>query len=380
VSRNAPAGAAPLLVLGADGQRPFDAAAIERELRALWKSATPSGGALYRAALSNVIVPLDAGRRAPLDPVLVELTRRHPSRLLLLERRPGAAAGATSGGGPAAGILASATALCHLRPGGGALVCSEQIVLAAPPASEALVPSAVASLLVGDLPVILLRLDGDREPAAWDALEGMADVVLEDSSTRDDAASMAAVWERVEARGSHRSRDIAWARLAPWRALLAEVFDHPAAAAAATSIRDVTIHYGGAAPPAGAWLLAGWLASRFGWRPTGRRGTRYRFDAGGHAAALALEREPDVADPNILAVRLRCGNPHPLDVSVSHRGRAAAASVEFLAPEPALLERSFAYREFAACLVGEIHRHEPNTALDEAAPIAMAMARMRSSV
>ncbi|HEU4725169.1 MAG TPA: glucose-6-phosphate dehydrogenase assembly protein OpcA [Candidatus Eisenbacteria bacterium] len=359
-----------------EGERPFDATAIERELRAMWKSAAPSKGALYRAALANVIVPLDAATHAPLDPVLVELTRRHPSRLFRLER---GAAPRDRGGATPGGLLARATAFCHLRPGGGGLICSEQIVLSSGPAADALVPSAVASLLVGDLPVILLRLDGDREPESWRALEAMADVVLEDSATRDDAASMASVWRRIAARGSSRSRDIAWARIAPWRELLAEVFDQPVAARALAGLRDVVIHYGGAAPPAGAWLVAGWIASRLGWTLRDRRDTRYRFDAPGRSVTVAFEREPDVAEPVLTAVRLRSGKPAPLDVVVSHRGRDRIATVEFVSPEARLLERSFGYREFAACLVGEIHRHEPNPALDEAAPVAAALAALGSA-
>lgn len=372
----------PLLLLGQDGERPFDAAAIERELRALWKSAAPSKGALYRAALANVIVPLDEATLAPLDPVLVELTRRHPSRLFRLERaagRPAVVVAAAPTLATAHSLLARVTALCHMRPGGGGLVCSEQIVLVSTPQAEPLVPSAVASLLVGDLPVILLRLDGDREPESWGTLEAMADVVLEDSATRDDAASMAAVWTRIAERGSSRSRDIAWTRLAPWRELLAEVFDQPDASRAIAGLRDVVLHYGGAAPPAGAWLLAGWIASRLGWSLRDRHDTRYRFDAPGRSVTIAFEREPDVTDPLLVAVRLRSGKPVPLDVVVSHRGRAGTASVEFVAPEPRLLERTFGYREFAACLIGEIHRHEPNAALDAAAPVAAALAALGST-
>ncbi len=369
-------GAEPLLLLGNEGERPFDAAAIEREFRAMWKSAAPAKGALYRAALANVIVPLDATAHAPLDPVLAELTRRHPSRLFRLEREQVAPANGVATTAP---LLARTTAVCHMRPGGGGLVCSEQIVLVSTPAAQPLVPSAVASLLVGDLPVILLRLDGDREPESWDALEAMSDVVLEDSATRDDAASMATVWNRIAARGSSRARDIAWARLAPWRELLAEVFDQPAASGAITALRDVVIHYGGAAPPAGAWLLAGWIASRLGWVLRDRHDTRYRFDAPGRSVTIAFEREPDLADPLLAAVRLRSGKPHPLDVVVSHRGRAGAATVEFFAPEARMMERRFAYREFAACLIGEIHRHEPNPALDAAAPVAAALTALAST-
>ncbi|HEY6572554.1 MAG TPA: hypothetical protein VI198_04475, partial [Candidatus Eisenbacteria bacterium] len=112
----------PVLLLGPDGERPFSDTAIERELRAMWKSAVPERGAIYRAALANVIAPLDPELHAPLDPVLAELTRRHPSRLFRIEhvaedRRAAAGGGARPGAG--APIRARATAHCHVRPGGG---------------------------------------------------------------------------------------------------------------------------------------------------------------------------------------------------------------------------------------------------------------------
>ena len=50
--------------------------------------------------------------------------------------------------------------------------------------------------------------------------------------------------------------------------------------------------------------------------------------------------------------------------------------MQFLAPEAKLLERTFSYREFAVCLIGEIHRHGPNAALDAAVPVAAALAAL----
>src|SRR5262249_31077274 len=140
-----------------------------------------------------------------------------------------------------------------------------------------------------------------------------------------------------------------------------------------------TIHYGGATPPAGAWLLAGWLASRLGWTPRDRRGTRYRFDAAGKSATIALERDEDARLPLISAVPLPARETPPPRRLLSHEGRAPSATVTFVAPFSRTLERRFAYREFAACLIGEIQRHEANAALDAAAPVAVALAAMASS-
>src|SRR5262249_49375291 len=64
---------------------PFDAAALERKLRGMW--ASPAGepearaGATYHAAMCNLVVACNPAAHARTMPVLVEVTRRHPSRL-----------------------------------------------------------------------------------------------------------------------------------------------------------------------------------------------------------------------------------------------------------------------------------------------------------
>jgi hypothetical protein len=80
-----------------------------------------------------------------------------------------------------------------------------------------------------------------------------------------------------------------------------------------------------------------------------------------------------------VGLRARAGSPRPLDVSLTHRGRDATATLDFLAPRPRKLERAFRYRDFAGCLVGEIHRHDPNESLEHAARLAARLASVRSA-
>src|SRR5512139_2322843 len=90
----------------------IDVAAIERELAAMWRSASAERerGAVTRACRTNLIV-LDG-----IDPaVLEEVTRRHPARLITVTTA-GNEAGEPAGGVP---LAATVSALCHLRPGGG---------------------------------------------------------------------------------------------------------------------------------------------------------------------------------------------------------------------------------------------------------------------
>lgn len=354
--------------------RPFDAAALERDLRGMWRAASPEHGTVYRAALANLIVPLSPSDFDRIGPVLIDVTRRHPARLFRVERE--------ESGPPGGGLRSYAAALCHLRAGGG-LICTEEIVLTWDDASGPLVPSAVASLLVGDLPAVLLELNQGIDPAWQEKLAGIADVRILDSSLAPTEAEYPSLWSRRPGRAGGPLRDLAWARLAPWREILAETFDRPEAARAISSIQDVGIHHLGADPPSGAWLLAGWLASRLGWKPRGLAGRHIRLDGPGRPVSVSFVEDEEEAsgDPAasgpasraIVRVRIRSGAPNPLDVSVEHRGHAPTARVVMLAPRAKERDVPYAYRELAACIVGELHRHEPNRAFEEAARAAEEM-------
>jgi len=380
----------PFLLLGDGGRRPFDATALERELRALWKApqggkappegkASPEGTAFYRAALANLIVPLATQDFDRLSAVCGEVSRRYPARVFRIQRADEGDAGAVGGAGlPGAGaarLLARATALCHLLEGGeggGGFVCSEQILLGWTDASAPLLPSAVRSLLIGDLPVILLALSPRPEPPWMEALAGKADLVIADSGVETEPSAMTAVWERTGRHGTPM-RDLAWARLEPWRSLLAELFDAPEASAAIGSIRDLTITYGGAAPPSGAWLLAAWMASRLGWRLASRDGTLWRFRRNASTVDVTLARDEEERAPVLRAVQVRAAGAHALNLRIEHRERDQTARVEQVAPRHSVREFPFAHRDLARVIVGEIQRQEPNPTFHEAASLARAM-------
>ena len=75
----------------------------------------------------------------------------------------------------------------------------------------------------------------------------------------------------------------------------------------------------------------------------------------------------------IRRVRVRSGSPAPLDFALEHRGHDPVAREEFVAPGRSQRLVTFAYRELAACIVGEIHRHDPNRAFADAARAAKEM-------
>ena len=354
-----------------EGNRAFDAVALESDLKSMWKRAgedSPAhAGAIYRAALANLVVPLDPPFGPKLAPVLVEVTRRHPSRLFSI----GGGAGAKG-----TGLSARIGAICHRRESGGGLVCSEQVVLDSDAASTALIPSAIRSLLIGDLPSILLHFHPRLDLPWVQELMTMADMILVDSCLAPPGRETE-TWRFVEREGSRRVHDLAWARLAPWRAILAEVFDGKEYLPALPTIRAVEIGFEGAGnPPPSVWLLAGWLSSRLGWTPEGgdRNGITLRSATGtvtmalkgsGHAEGRAIER-----------VRVVAGDPHPFDAEIRHHGWERTAQVTVRRPHERVGEVPFDYRELATCIVNEIHRHAANHTMEEAARAAEAMMKL----
>lgn len=356
---------APFLLLGEEGERAFDAVALEQELQAMWKSSAGSN-AFYRAALANVIVSLDAKTSDRMAGVIGDVARLHPARLFRISPAPRPLR-------DPARLAARVTALCHLREGGGGFVCSEQLVLEYTAETAPLVPSAVRSLLIGDLAVVLLVLTPGPRPAWMEALAGMADIVLADSCVEEEPSGIAAVWERTGRKGAPM-HDLAWARLEPWRAALAGLFDLPDAAPALRFLHDLTIVHGGAAPPSPAWLLAGWMASRLGWKLESRDGARFRFHApGGSRVEVAFVRDETEAEPRIREVRMRAAGTHTLDARLAHAGRDDSARLELLAPRAWTAPVPFARRDLAAAIVGEIQRRVPNPAFRDAARAARAL-------
>jgi hypothetical protein len=74
-------------------------------------------------------------------------------------------------------------------------------------------------------------------------------------------------------------------------------------------------------------------------------------------------------------LRIRSGAPHAIALEVEPVGRERRATVTVSRGGGAPARRivPFHYRDFATCIVSEIHRHAPNPALEEALASARAI-------
>lgn len=331
----------------------LDPEAIERALARLWadlahgEAASPGPGgqgaaqpqAVTRACALNLVAFVPGQRDAAgASNAVATLTARHPSRAILLVQSPAAAGEAE--------LEAEVTAMCRVVGAARSQVCCEAISLyARTPAAANRLAGVAASLLVPDVPVALwwwgplpatgateLGPGGRATAALFDRLIEVADRAFIDSelgtmvpSPAGEAAAPSVLQElaRRIAPGDVAWNDLTWARLAPWRELIASLFDPPRLSDLLPAISRVVIELPSARANPAAWLLLGWLASRLGWtpaRPDGGADGSWHWRlarAGGHvdATVTAAAGGPD-GDPN-------SSGAEPRDVRLQAGGNGA---------------------------------------------------------
>lgn len=288
----------------------IDVGAIERELTALWQQASDDehSGVIRSSILNLLVYAPESSEAAKVDDILTDVTAARPCRAILL---------VADSGSSEARLEAQVTSRCTLPTGSSKQVCCEQVTITASGEGVNEVPSAVAPLLLSDLPVYLWWRGEPRiqDKALFRKLADLSDRVVIDSSLfkdqHGDLASMAAVlhetprWTAIS--------DLNWARLTAWRALLAGFYDVADYRPLLNQLKQVTIRY---APPATdsnaiptrALLLGGWLASRLRWtlQPgTSKRtpeSTRFEFAADGHSFGVEFAHTRREIEPGHLAL------------------------------------------------------------------------------
>ncbi|HEV2912923.1 MAG TPA: glucose-6-phosphate dehydrogenase assembly protein OpcA [Pyrinomonadaceae bacterium] len=274
----------------------LDVQAVEHELGQLWKEHTAGAvdveedGAVMRARVLNLMVYVSS--QAALDEVnklLSEITSAHPCRALVMVAQSEQ---------PDQDIEMFVSAHCLASGGTGSKnLCGEQVTLKARGRFTVELPSAAVPLLVPDLPVFLWWREAPRlHDQTFANLTRASDRIVIDSAAfrrpYEEILELVALLERQRREHAALS-DLNWARLTSWRMLLASFYDVAEYRPALSSLDRVRIEYvahelapGVVAPKA--LILAGWLASRLGWRTVSQQ-TLSTDETG--VARIALEQD-----------------------------------------------------------------------------------------
>ncbi|MBI2886050.1 MAG: glucose-6-phosphate dehydrogenase assembly protein OpcA [Chloroflexi bacterium] len=275
-------------------------AAVMREISTSPDQQPQEAHALARASVLNLVVytqDLDAAQRGA--ETIGALAGLHPSRSLVVVAEPAA---------PQPDLEATVTVRCQLHPSGGELLCQEEALLTARGAVAQHLGSVAVPLLIPDLPVYLWWVG--PPPPQEEELLWVCHRLIVDSALFPDPLAQLGELHRLTAVLASRQRAIAfsdftWARLTPWRELIAQFFDGPETLPYLATLRQVRIECavdpGGTALTAQPLLLASWLAARLGWRP---RGIEALADAREHLLTFDCgERQAEVR----VAPRMRIG-------------------------------------------------------------------------
>lgn len=218
-----------------------------------------------RAAVRTSVLTLvavvgdDAAGAAALD-VVYGLGARHPSRTIVLVLEPG------DGDGDANGLDAAASV--HAVDRGGRVVCFEDVVLRVRGRARHHLDSVVEPFSLPDLPLVVWL--PARLPEPGDPLLAVADRIVIDSRAVAGARGPQAggvnrtVLPRIQSLARRLPvTDLSWTRLAPWRSLLAGLFEGPVYEPFLREVEHVDIagNYGPR------HLLGGWLQRRLNLPP-----------------------------------------------------------------------------------------------------------------
>jgi glucose-6-phosphate dehydrogenase assembly protein OpcA len=293
----------------------IDVGAIERELTSLWQQASDDDDhGVIRSSILNVLVYApNASEEGLVNDLLAGITAGHPCRAVLMIADPD---------GAEAKLEAQVTSRCTLPTATSKQVCCEQVTLNAAGSAVHEVPSAVAPLLLSDLPVYLWwrAVPRIQDKSLFQKLADISDRVIIDSSLfndpQGDIVKMAMVlndtprWTAIS--------DLNWARLTAWRALLAGFYDLAEYRAQLGHLECVVIEYAASTPdssaiPARPLLLGAWLASRLGWRVEADSAKRtdgttsFKFAADGNPVRIEFTQTSREIEPGHIAlVTLGC--------------------------------------------------------------------------
>lgn len=272
-------------------QTGIDIGSIEKELTSLWKQLGDAEGGVIRSCVLNLIVFAEGSKSQPaVDEALIDISEKHPSRAIVL---------LSDRANESPSLEAWVTSRCSLSHALSKQVCCEQITVHAAGSSLKESPSAVASLVLGDLPVYLWIRDSlSLSDPLFKRLAELSDrVVIDSASTAGQPLAEIASYVQSSARLTPLI-DLNWSRLVTWRAVIADSWDIEDYRPHLNSIERVEIKYSGAfkdnpGMEARVLYFAGWLATRLGWKlkedaTSDDRTAQFAFDTGSRKVSLDL--------------------------------------------------------------------------------------------
>lgn len=151
----------------------------------------------------------------------------------------------------------------------------ETIMISAHPKVSGYLASVVSPLLISELPTYLWWPNGDfMGKPFFDDLSHIADRLIVDSALLgNDAGTVSQLRQLVDEPDDPVVGDFTWARLQPWRQLVAQFFDPAETRHCLDEVTDITVEYAehrsdNSSGFAAALIIIGWLASRLGWEVT----------------------------------------------------------------------------------------------------------------
>lgn len=281
---------------------------IEAELARSWQRAAERArvaeGRLLvsRATLWNLVVCV-RGEAAfqRVRTVLDEVAESVPARVIVLYTHRARGSGETPVGGAAVDepfddtVPLRAFIEANVRDSGPVReVLGEEITLEAPHLESRRLPGMMRALLLPDLPTALYV--AGAAPPGGPLLETLpvvadADRLIVDSGLHHEVDGLRELAQALPrpGEGPREITDLSWLRLSAWRALLASLFDPPAARAALGRVGEIRLRYSQEVGAPRAYLLAGWLLDRLGLTPVAREGEAVALrDAGGRTVRLHI--------------------------------------------------------------------------------------------
>jgi glucose-6-phosphate dehydrogenase assembly protein OpcA len=241
-----------------------DVPTIQKQLTGLWTEINHDSkypGAVRTSIFDLVVFTRGANQAERVCATLDRLSGRQPSRVTILVADRGAR-GATIDG--------SINIECLPTPSGSTL-CHERLVITAHGRAADHLPSVVVPLLIPEIPTYLWWPEqppfGHR---MFHRLLSVADQLVVDSSKFASPGDALADIARL-CSGRQGVNDFHWARLTPWREIIAQFFDGPLWAPYARGV--VSVRVGFARGPdltsatAETLLLLGWVSSQLHWEP-----------------------------------------------------------------------------------------------------------------